>query len=43
MYELPLADDMIETIAEFYRWSLSMIRGCSPPQVGMSGGRLIEA
>jgi hypothetical protein len=43
MYELPLTDDMIEAIAEFYGWSLSTIRGCSPPQLGMTGGRLIEA
>ncbi|KAK1620921.1 hypothetical protein QYE76_026438 [Lolium multiflorum] len=43
MYELPLTDDMIEAIAEFYGWSLSTIRGCSPPLLGMSGGRLIEA
>jgi hypothetical protein len=27
MYELPLANDMIEAIAEFYGWSLSTIRG----------------
>jgi hypothetical protein len=43
MYELPLMDDMIEAIAEFYRWTLSSIRGCSPPLLGMSGGRLVEA
>jgi hypothetical protein len=43
MYELPLTDDMIEAIAEFYGWSLSTIRGCSPPMLGMTGGRLIEA
>jgi hypothetical protein len=43
MYELPLMDDMIEAIAEFYGWSLSTIRGCSPPLLGMTGGRLIEA
>jgi hypothetical protein len=43
MYELPLTDDMIEAIAEFYGWSLSTIRGCSPPLLGMTGGRLIEA
>jgi hypothetical protein len=43
MYELPLMDDMIEAIAEFYGWSLSTIRGCSPPLLGMTGRRLIEA
>jgi hypothetical protein len=43
MYELPLTDDMIEAITEFYGWSLSTIRGCSPPQLGMTGGRLIKA
>ncbi|KAK1606657.1 hypothetical protein QYE76_030330 [Lolium multiflorum] len=43
MYELHLTDDMIEAIAEFYGWSLSTIRGCSPPMLGMTGGRLIEA
>jgi hypothetical protein len=43
MYELPLTDDMIEAIAEFYGWTLSSIRGCSPPMLGMSGGRLVEA
>jgi hypothetical protein len=43
MYELPLTDDMIEAIAEFYGWTLSTIRGCSPPMLGMSGGRLVEA
>jgi hypothetical protein len=42
MYELPLTDDMIEAIAEFYGWTLSSIRGCSPPMLGMSGGRLVE-
>jgi hypothetical protein len=43
MYELPLTDDMIEAIAEFYGWTLSSIRGCSPPMLGMSGGRLVAA
>jgi hypothetical protein len=43
MYELPLTDDIIEAIAEFYGWSLETIRGCSPPLLGMTGGRLIEA
>jgi hypothetical protein len=43
VYELPLTDDMIEAIAEFYGWTLSSIRGCSPPILGMSGGRLVEA
>jgi hypothetical protein len=43
MYELPLTDNMIEAIAEFYGCSLDVIRGCSPPLLGMSGGRLIEA
>jgi hypothetical protein len=43
MYELPLTDDMIEAIDEFYGWTLSTIRGCSPPMLGMSGGRLMEA
>jgi hypothetical protein len=28
--------------AELNSWSLSTIRGCLPPLVGMSGGRLIE-
>jgi hypothetical protein len=36
-------DDMIEAIAEFYRWTLSLIGGCSPLLMGMSGGRLLEA
>jgi hypothetical protein len=43
MYKLPLTDDMIEAIAEFYGWSLSSITGCSPPLLGMSGGLLVEA
>jgi hypothetical protein len=43
MFELPMTDDMIEAITEPYGWSLAMIRGCSPPVVGMSGGHLIEA
>jgi hypothetical protein len=43
MYELPLTDDMIEAIAEFYGWTLATIRGCSPPMLGMLGGRLVEA
>jgi hypothetical protein len=43
MYELPLTDDMIEATAEFYGWTLSLIRGCSPPLLGLSGGRLVEA
>jgi hypothetical protein len=43
MYELPLSEDMVEAIAELYGWSLSTLRGCSPPVVGQSGGRLVEA
>ena len=42
MYDLPLTDDMIEAVAELYGWSLSTIRGCSPPLVGASGGHFIE-
>jgi hypothetical protein len=42
MFELPMTDDMIEEISELYGWSLATIRGCSPPLVGMSGGRLVE-
>jgi hypothetical protein len=43
MFELPMTDDMIEAIAELYGWSLATIRGCSPPLLGLSGGRLVEA
>ena len=43
MFELPMTEDMIEAIAELYRWSLSTLRGCSPSTMGMSGGRLVEA
>ena len=43
MFEMPLTEDMIEAIAELYGWSLSTLRGCSPPLMGTPGGRLIEA
>jgi hypothetical protein len=43
MFELPMTDDMIEAIAELYGWTLDTIRGCSPPLLGVSGGRLIAA
>jgi hypothetical protein len=38
MFQLPLTDDMDEAIVELNRWSLTMIRGCSPPMMGMMGG-----
>jgi len=43
MFETPLTDDMIEAVGELYGWSLSAIRGCATPSMGMSGGRLVEA
>jgi hypothetical protein len=43
MYELPMTDNLIEVVAELYGWMLSTIRGCSPPLVGQSGGRLVVA
>jgi hypothetical protein len=38
MFQLPLTDDMDEAIVELNRWSLTMIRGCFPPMMGMMGG-----
>jgi hypothetical protein len=43
VFETPLTDEMLEAIAELYGWSLQLIRGCSPPQLGTSGGRLVAA